>query len=87
MKFRVWCDDLHTWLDGKAIDTSSEECAARKLLDELDDEGKAFPDENDGDGCIICVCEWREDEDEDGDAPDHEKFLFTLIVERRVELR
>ncbi len=87
MKYRVWCDDMDTWLDGRAIDASMAESAARKLLDELDDEGKAFPDENDGDGCVISVCEWRDDEDEDGDVPEHETFVFKLIVERRVELR
>jgi hypothetical protein len=86
IRFRVWCDAFESWFEKRATEARSASDAAHDHMMNIDSSGDAFPDDSDGDECVISVCEW-EDLDEDVDEPEAETFTFKLVKERRVVLK
>lgn len=80
MKYRVWCLDFQSAIDGGGIDALDHEQAARDYLSKIE----AFPEDNDGDKCAIAVAEWSELGEDD--EPEYRLVTFKLVIERRVEM-
>lgn len=87
MNYRVWCEDSCEWVDAEPTKAASPVEAAKAFVYAVDATGRLFPDENDGDKCTICVCEWEDLDDSADDPPKHQTFTFKLVIDRRVELQ
>lgn len=86
MKFRVWIEGAKHWSEGDAVEAESSEEAAQDFVDAEDSRGTAFPENNNGDKCVVHVCDWDE-VDEDSELGTYETFKFKLVIDRQAELQ